>query len=304
VLSSLHTHSRYCDGQGEPEEYVLSAMGRGLAAVGLSSHSPMPFERDCAMPLSSLPAYHAEARRLQRAYAGRIPCLVGLEIDYVPGLAGFYETELLPFGFDFFVASVHFVGTPDGRLWNYDDTEELFVSEIDRSFGGDPWPAVEDYYRRVCTMVEDVARWGLPVIVGHLDRFTIWNRGDRHFPTGDARYLALVDEALDAIARSGVTLELNTSYWTKGPEMPNPALALLPRCARLGIPVILSSDAHRPSQIDHEYERGAAALAGAGFSSVVVPGPGSWGTAPLPVLSGEREGAGSSTGHAGSERWR
>lgn len=298
VLSSLHTHSRFCDGRGEPEEYVLAAIDRGLAAVGMSSHSPMPFWRDCSMPLSSLAEYCAEGRRLQRAYADRIPHLLGLEVDYVPDLMHFYEAELVPLGFDFFVASVHFVGAPDGQLWNYDETEELFLSEIDRRFGGDPWPVLEDYYGRVVTMAEDVARWDLPVIVGHLDRITIWNRGDRHFPTDDARYLALVDEALGAIARNGHTLELNTSYWTKGPGAPNPAPHLLPRCAQLGIPVILSSDAHRPAQVAHEYARGAAALVDAGYDRVVVPGPGAWGSAPLRVPVPDRQGAGASGGPA------
>jgi histidinol-phosphatase (PHP family) len=291
VLSSLHTHSRYCDGSGEPEDYVRAAADRGLAAVGLSAHSPLPFERDCAMPLSSLAAYRAEGHRLRRAYADTIPCLLGLEIDYVPGLTGFYEAELVRLGFDFFVASVHFVGGPGGGLWNYDDTEELFAAEIDRRFGGDPWPLIENYYRRVGAMVKDVRRWGLPVIVGHLDRIAIWNRDDRHFPTRDARYLALVDEALDAIAGAGLTLELNTSHWVKGPMAPNPALSLLPRCARRGIPVILSADAHHPSQIDLEYDRGAAALVEAGYDRVVLPGPGSWGSAPLPAPAVEPRGA-------------
>jgi histidinol-phosphatase (PHP family) len=282
VLSSVHTHSRYCDGRGEIEDYVGAAIDRGLAAVGASSHSPMPFERDCAMPLDSLDAYRADVRRLQRTYVDRIPVLLGLEIDYVPELMAFYERHFRRAGFDYFVASVHFVGgEPGNGLWNYDESEELFASEVARRFRGEAWPVVEDYYRRVQRMVEDLHGWPVPIIVGHLDRIAIWNKADRYFATDSEDYLALVDEVLDTIAGAGFTVELNTSYWFKGPETPNPALALLPRCVRHGIPVIVSADAHDPSDIDLCYEAAAAALVEAGYDRVVVPGPEAWGSAEI-----------------------
>lgn len=41
--ASFHTHSGYCDGEGNLEEIVLSALDLGLRDLGFSSHAPLPF---------------------------------------------------------------------------------------------------------------------------------------------------------------------------------------------------------------------------------------------------------------------
>ena len=281
-LSSIHTHSRYCDGHGEIYEYVEAAMGAGLRAYGASGHAPLPFECDYAFPLASLDSYSADVRLLATHYGDRFPILLGLELDYLPGFTDFYQREFLSRQFDYFVASVHYVGEPNTEPWTYDESDDTFVREVEKRHAGDYRPVVEDYYRRVLRLVDEVQGWPMPIVIGHLDRITLWNRGDRYFPTDSGWYAGLVEEVLQAISATKLVVELNTSGWSKPAESPNPGLEILTNCAAKGIRTIISADAHRPVNVAANYGRAIDLLRRAGYSEVVVPGRVGWGSGPLP----------------------
>jgi histidinol-phosphatase (PHP family) len=280
-LASLHTHSRYCDGRGEVREYAEAAIAAGLAAYGASSHAPLPFHCSYAMPLDLLDAYCHDVRTAAETVAGRIPVLLGLELDYLPGLGDFYARELLARGFEYFVASVHYVAEPGAEPWAYDESPAAFEREVRRRHGGDARPVVEDYYRRLALMAREVGRWGVPIIVGHFDRIVLWNRDDCYFPTDSEWYLALVDEALDAIAAAGLVLEINTSGWAKAAARPNPGRDILVRGRARGIPVTVSADAHRPDNVAYRYPDAVDVLRSAGYAEVVLPGRAEWTRVPL-----------------------
>jgi histidinol-phosphatase (PHP family) len=280
-ISSLHTHSHYCDGEGEIREYIEAALVEGVGAFGASGHAPLPFPCDYAIPLTALDRYCTEVRRLAEVYADRLPVYLGIELDYLPGLSAFYEGELLRRDFDYLIASVHYVAGPGGTPWTYDESAERFISEIQARYGGDARPVVEDYYRRVCSMVDEVANWGVPAVVGHLDRIRLWNRDDRFFPTSGRWYEDLVETALAAIQRAGLPVELNTSGWAKPAGQPNPDLPLLRRCAQYGIPVLLSSDAHRPRDVAARFDEGMRLLGLAGIREIAVLSDRQWKLVPL-----------------------
>ena len=284
-LSSLHTHSRYDDGEGEIGDYAAAASCAGLSAYGASGHAPLPFDCDYAMPLATLDTYCDDVRKVAERWEDRLAVYLGLELDYVPGLSSFYEREFLGRGFDYFVASVHYVGDPGTVPWAYDESEDVFIREIQSRHAGDSRPVVEDYYSRLCAMVREVANWGVPSFVGHFDRIALWNRDDRYFPTSDSWYLALVDEALNAIQSAGMAIELNTSGWTKPAAKPNPNLTVLRRSVERRIPLIVSADAHQASKVARLYREAVELLRKAGYGEVIVPNHTGWRRA---VLSAEK----------------
>lgn len=281
-LASLHTHSRYCDGKGEIEEYVVAAIGAGLDAFGASGHAPVPFPCDYAMSLTALDSYQAEVRRVAAIYGECIPVLLGIELDYLPGLSDFYAREFFPRGFDYLVSSVHYVGEPGALPWCYDESETVFAAEIQRRHAGDVRPVLEDYYRRVCQMVAEASTWDLPVIVGHLDRVSMWNRDGCYFSTVAPWYVALVDRALDAISRSRCVLELNASGWDKHAATPNPSPDILSRALARDIPVIISADAHRPGNVARNYDQAVDLLREVGYKSLMFPRARGWLAVALP----------------------
>jgi len=276
ILSSMHTHSRYCDGHGEIAEYAKSAEAGGIAAYGASGHAPVPFPCDYAIDLAALDSYCQDVRDAAREYRGRLPIYLGLELDFLPGLDDFYRRELFARGLEYVVASVHYVGDSAWEPWCYDETEESFQAEISRRHGGNARPAVEDYYARLAQMAREAPTWGVPVIVGHFDRIALWNAADRYFPTDDTWYAALVDNALTAIAESKLVLEINTSGWHKPVGRPNPDLRILRRAAKLGIPAIVSADAHRPEHVARDFARAIEILREAGYAEIIVPSTQGW----------------------------
>lgn len=278
-LSSIHTHSRYCDGLGDVREYAAAAEAAGLSAFGASGHAPLPFPCEYAMPLAALDAYCRDVRALECGASP--PVLLGLELDYLPGLSDFYRREFRSRGFDYFVASVHYVGIPDEPPWAYDESDAAFRRDVEQRHRGDARPVVEDYFRRVCRMAEEVGTWDLPIVVGHLDRIAMWNHDDRYFPTDGAWYHDLVERALEAIARAGCVLEINTSGWAKPAARPNPDLAILARARARGIPAIVSSDAHRPADVALRYDDAVDVLRSAGYAEITVPGRAGWMQLPL-----------------------
>ena len=44
IWQNLHAHCTFDDGRNTPEEMVRASLEAGLGSVGLSLHSPLPFE--------------------------------------------------------------------------------------------------------------------------------------------------------------------------------------------------------------------------------------------------------------------
>ena len=79
--ADYHTHTPLCrHAQGEPEEFVESALAAGLTEYGISDHAPQipePFD-DWRMTVDELPAYFDWIERARKHAAGRIPIRAGL----------------------------------------------------------------------------------------------------------------------------------------------------------------------------------------------------------------------------------
>jgi len=81
-LFDYHTHSHYCDGEGNLADYVECAAARGVGVLACRLMPLLDRERLAHEP-ADLGAYLEEARALARSAAGRVEVLVGLEVDYV-----------------------------------------------------------------------------------------------------------------------------------------------------------------------------------------------------------------------------
>lgn len=287
-FTSYHNHPGYCDGSGTVAEYAESALAAGVAAIGLSCHAPTPFACGWTMPAARLPAYVAEVRAAQAAYAGRLPIALGLELDYlspelVPDGAAFQRDEILARGLDYVVASVHFVGRePDGEPWTIDHTAESFARQLEAHYHGDVRRLIEDYFAHVAALAAAAPAWRLPAIVGHVDKVKMWNSDGRYFAETAGWYLAAADTALRAVREAGLVIEINTAGLRRAHGEPYPGPTLLRRCRQLGIPVTISSDAHKPGDLIASFEQAAAILKEAGYREMVALDIGRWTPRPLP----------------------
>jgi histidinol-phosphatase (PHP family) len=78
-----------------------------------------------------------------------------------------------------------------------------------------------------------------------------------------------VEETLEAIAGAGVIMELNTSAKMAGRGDWQPAAWVLRRVLALGIRLVVSSDAHRPENVDRGLDEGSRLLSELGFSHLM-----------------------------------
>jgi histidinol-phosphatase (PHP family) len=279
LTTSYHTHSRYCDGRGEIAEYADAAAAAGLEALGVSSHSPLPFPEPYAMRAEDLPAYCQEVGRLKRAYAGRLRVHLSLEIDYLPEYAAQVAHMIAPYPFEYLIGSVHFVGVgADGVPSAYDLSRRGFERGLTELFGGDVRGMVAAYYGRVRSLVE----WNRTAILGHLDRIKMWNAGDQYFSETEPWYRGEVERTLCACARAGMIVELNTSGWRHAVRAPYPSPWVLRRCLDLEIPLVVTTDAHHPARVAEFHDEAAAVLKDIGCTKLAVLRDGRWVLESLP----------------------
>jgi histidinol-phosphatase (PHP family) len=76
--------------------------------------------------------------------------------------------------------------------------------------------------------------------------------------------------AMEGIAESDVAIEVSTAGLRKPVGEIYPARAFLEMCLQAGRPVALSSDAHRPEHVGHDYDRALELLDGLGVREIAV----------------------------------
>ena len=62
---NYHTHTNYCDGSEEPENYIISAISKNMAALGFSGHAPLPFENTWATKHDKIDEYFTTIENLK-----------------------------------------------------------------------------------------------------------------------------------------------------------------------------------------------------------------------------------------------
>jgi histidinol-phosphatase (PHP family) len=184
----------------------------------------------------------------------------GIEADFLPGredrTANFLEAR----DWDYVVGSVHFLnddavdvhGEPDWEPW-----------DIWRGADAEP----DKVWARYFDTLGEAARSGMFDILAHPDLVKVF-AGRVPAPEGDLR--RFYERAMDGISDSDVAVEVSTAGLRKPVNEIYPAPALLEMCLDAGRPVALSSDAHRPEQLGHEYERAVEMLRGLGVTEIAV----------------------------------
>jgi histidinol-phosphatase (PHP family) len=265
---NLHTHSNFCDGTGEPEEYVKAALEKRFHTIGFSSHAPLSFKNNFAIRDDrKLLEYCKTIRDLQAKYRDQVSILLGLEIDYVEGITGDFAKFRQSCGLDYTIGSVHLVKNgKDDRLWFIDGPKvESYDDGLKNIFEGDVRLAVMTYYNQVSHMI----RTQKPDIIGHFDKIKMHNQ-DRHFREDEAWYRSLVMDLLETIQKSGGIIEVNTrGIYKKRCDDLYPGLWILKEIREKGLSITLSSDAHRPGEIDGYFAEALEILRSIGFKKLV-----------------------------------
>jgi histidinol-phosphatase (PHP family) len=272
---NLHTHSNFCDGTGEPEEYIMAAIDKNFHTLGFSSHAPVPFENNFAIKNDDeLQKYCQTIRNLAKKYQGRLSILLALELDYIDGISRDFSELKTIFGLDYTIGSVHLVRNGDDeRLWFIDGSRvETYNEGLENIFGGNIRKAVTAFYHQQIRMLNTQK----PDIIGHFDKIKMHNN-NRYFREDESWYRDLVMDLLTTIVKTGVIVEVNTrGIYKKRCDDLYPGLWILKEMKKKAIPITLSADAHRPEEIDGHYDDTIKILKEIGIRSVVCINNGTW----------------------------
>ena len=260
-LSSVHVHSKLCDGKNTLDEMAVTAWRAGLKTLGFSGHSHTPCDIEYCMTQSRTALYKAQVAKLKERYAGKLDILCGLEWDL-------YSDDD-PTAYDYFIGSTHYVrGPKTGRYYEIDFREADLAACIQDDFDGDGLAVVEAYFDNVRQVAEHK-----PTILGHFDLIKKINKGNKFFDENSPRYAAAARTALEAAAANGCVLEVNTSSVYRGyREDFFPGEDILRAWKEMGGEVIITADAHEAKALTFGFDEAAAMLKKLGYDHVQVLG--------------------------------
>jgi histidinol-phosphatase (PHP family) len=240
-LIDYHLHVVAHDDRPMTVENILSycevAQSRGVRQMGITEHDRYLDKIDVAA--------FQEAREGSPDVALRL----GIEIDFVPGQEERMDADSTALPYDYVIGSVHRV---DG-------------DEVDRATDQSVYERYEAYdlYAAYYRNVREAALSGRFEVIGHPDLIKIFRR----YPERDIT--PLLEETADAVAESGVVVDVNAAGLRKPVGEIYPSQKFLEMFHRRGVPIILSSDAHAPGEVAAGYDRSLKLVHDVGYREVV-----------------------------------
>lgn len=218
-------------------QYCETAKERGLRQMGITEHDRYLDDIDLAA--------FQEARELSQDVGLRL----GIEIDFVPGAEERMDHDAGALPYDYVIGSVHRV---DNEEVDHPDHQEIY----------EKWETY-DLYEAYYENVRKAALSGRFEIIGHPDLIKIF----RKFPDRDIT--PMLEETADAIAESGVVVDVNAAGLRKPVGEIYPSRKFLEMFHRRGVPIILSSDAHSADQVAAGYDKSLRLVHDVGYREVV-----------------------------------
>ena len=262
MLTDYHVHLRPDDRDASFEQafsaenverYRDAANEAGIAELGVSEHVHRFVQ---CLEIWDHPFWREQATDDIDAYCdyvrGQTDLRLGLEVDFVPGREDLTQSLIDRCGLDYVIGSVHFLGD--------------YAVDWDRFDIWESGQPAETVWTRYFETLAQAARSGLFDVLAHPDLVKMW--GPTRSVDGDPR--RYYEPALEAIAETGIAIEVSTAGLRKPVGEIYPAPAFLAGATRAGAPVALSSDAHVPAHIGFEFDRALALLADCGVSSTSV----------------------------------
>lgn len=255
IRQNLHTHTCYDDGKSTPMEMAESALSAGLASLGFSGHSILPYANDWAMTEETFPLYLEDVARTREEMSGRLRIYTGLEWDLV---------SAPPEGFDYIIGSIHHLTAAEPAL-TVDESPEMTKNALERFYSGSSDAFAEAYYAQY----EKLAGFPFVDIVGHFDLLTKFDERDAIFDEASPRYRDAAAAALDVLCRADKLFEVNTGAMSRGwRSSPYPSVRLLRELLARRARILVTSDAHSAGAVVHAFSETEALLREIGFREI------------------------------------
>lgn len=260
-----HTHTHFCKHGSEEraELYIVEAINKGFRQYSFTEHPPLPCELtqkipngqwlvdELAMSMNELKDYFKICKELKEKYREKIDILVGLEIDFIPGMESFTRDLLDSNELEDGLLSIHFLPGKNG--WRcVDYSAEDFHDGLVKYYG-----SVEKVYDAYYEMVEESIDANLgpnkPSRIGHL---TLIHKYQHYLKPKDPDYdKEHITKILSKIKRNGMELDVNLAglFQPMCKEM-YPPIWVIKEAMNLEIPLVYGSDSHKVEHVGRGYD--------------------------------------------------
>lgn len=266
MKTNYHTHCRFCDGKGEPRDYVLEGIKRGFTTLGFSSHAPLKEINDWTLKDSDVDDYLKTINSLKIEFKDQITIYTGMEIDYYPDENRFDTFK--KYNLDYSIGSVHML-KPAGHVKYYsvDESEAVFTDVLNKVFG-----TIEAFTREYYKIVRALIIQGGFDILGHIDLIKKFNKGNKFFLESEPWYIEEVINTLDTLKGRDIIVEMNTGALSRGiQDTPYPSEWILEECFKRDIKICLNSDVHAANNIECYFDESLEIIKRCGYKVLHTP---------------------------------
>lgn len=253
---TLHMHTIGFDGRNSVGDMINRARELGFSTVGISNHFIVnPIIKDSKLyPYSVRGGYsNIYSASFDEALARFIPhydelnrvaeqnpdmkILRGMEVDFfhTPKWRDGFEHAIKILKPDYIIGSAHFVEYGNTLLNTHDwkNADEMTCDVLLKSY----W-----------NKVKDAAQSGLFTFIAHIDLPKKVGLGR------EEKWAEYESRAVEAVARSGGAIEINTSFYRSYCYEPYPSNRILQMIKNENVPVLISDDAHEIKNIGRHFD--------------------------------------------------
>ncbi len=242
-----HMHTELCKhARGAPDEYAAVAVERNLKGMTVTCHCPLPdrINAESRMTADQVDTYVHMIQETQTRFQGRLDVRLGLESDYLPQFVPWLQRLHAAQDYSYILGSVH----PQAAYY-----QEAFWTDN-----------VREFQRTYFNHLAEAAETGLFDCLSHPDLVKNCHPGNWNFSVVEDD----IGRSLDRIARTGVSMEFNTSGLFKKIREYNPGQAQLAMMRERDITVVIGADAHVAQRVGDHFPQALDALQNVGYTHV------------------------------------
>lgn len=242
---------------GEPVEYVMAAVERGIDLITFTCHAPMRWEafgqEGIRMRSEDLETYTSAVRAAADAAVPHgVEVLCGIEAEIFPDEAEMEAMDaiLAPYAFDFVLGSLH------AQCRSYGEW-------LRRNKVGDDAHRIDSYFRHLI----DGAQSGRYDSLAHPDVIRTYGVVASFDPL---EHEEVIRDFLEVLVAEDVCMEVNTSGLDKGAFQVHPDPVILDWAAEAGVRLTIGSDSHMPGTVGRHFDTVLPLLRAKGFDTLHV----------------------------------
>ncbi len=258
-MVDYHNHTKLCNhAVGEMEEYVQTAINKGIKEIGFSDHFPMNYQPAYSIPITNITMRENEIdtylTMIKKAGAkfSDISIKTGFEVDFFKKENLFFNkyTNTIYPAIDYVIGSVHFI---DDAGFDQIEFKEIIDKYTDEELWSKYLSLLKEFITEYSDFIDIIGHFDLPKKFG-------WYLPDSLLPE--------LKTILDLVKEKNLTIEINTAGYESFAKEQYPSLQIIKLIYKRNIDITLGSDSHAPDNVGRYFPETINMLKNIGFNKL------------------------------------